>query len=85
VTPRLRADVSMVDDSGSAVLLDERTGRYFQLNQTGATIVRDLLQGHSVDVTARRLAERHTVPADRALADVTRLLGQLADARLIDR
>jgi hypothetical protein len=85
MTLRLRADVSMVDDAGSAVLLDEHTGRYFQLNSTGATVVRGLLQGHSVDDTARQLAERYPVAADRALADVISILDQLADARLVDR
>ncbi len=85
MTLRLRADVSMVDDAGSAVLLDERTGRYFQLNGTGATIVRGLLGGRSVADTARRLAERHPAAADRALADVTGLLDQLADAGLVER
>lgn len=82
---RLRDDVSMVDDAGSAVLLDERTGRYFQLNRTGTSIVRGLLDGHSVDDTAQRLARRHPVPVDRARTDVLRLLDQLADAGLVER
>jgi hypothetical protein len=85
MTLRLRADVSMVDDAGSAVLLDERTGRYFQLNSTGATIVRSLLRGDSVEDTARQLAERYPVAAEQALADVVGVLDQLADARLVDR
>jgi hypothetical protein len=84
VTLRLRADVSMVDTDGAAVLLDQRTGRYFQLNETGAAIVRDLLDGRSTDATARRLAARHPVAAERALADITGLLSQLSDAHLVD-
>lgn len=85
MTVQLRADVSMVDTDSAVVLLDQRAGRYFQLNDTGGVILRDLLDGRSVDATARRLAARCPVPFERALADVAGLLSQLSDAKLVER
>jgi hypothetical protein len=43
MTVRLRADMSATDTDDGPVLLDERVGRYWQLNRTGAFVLRLLL------------------------------------------
>lgn len=65
------------------VLLDERTGRYWQLNGTGAAVLRHLLDGSTVDAAAARLRERHPDAADRIAADVAGLLDSLHAAKLV--
>ncbi|MEV5884858.1 lasso peptide biosynthesis PqqD family chaperone [Streptomyces sp. NPDC052020] len=65
------------------VLLDERTGRYWQLNSTGAIILTALLDGAHPDRIAERLAATRPVTYDRARADVTALLAHLEQHRLV--
>ncbi|MBV9141245.1 MAG: lasso peptide biosynthesis PqqD family chaperone [Pseudonocardiales bacterium] len=80
---RLRADVSTTDTGEGMVVLDERAGRYWQLNQTGALVLRLLLDGVAPHQIARVLAERHAVRIERAAADVTTFLAQLRTAGLV--
>ncbi|MBV8543037.1 MAG: lasso peptide biosynthesis PqqD family chaperone [Pseudonocardiales bacterium] len=80
---RLRTDVSTADTDDGAVLLDERAGRYWQLNPTGALVLRLLLEGTAPHRVAQALAERHTVGTERAAADVAALLRHLRTAGLV--
>ncbi|MFB8034006.1 lasso peptide biosynthesis PqqD family chaperone [Streptomyces sp. NPDC056004] len=69
------------------VLLDERDGRYWQLNATGATVLQALLDGATPQQVAERLAAARPVTSERAAADVAALIDHLtrvgltADAR----
>ncbi|MDT0344233.1 lasso peptide biosynthesis PqqD family chaperone [Streptomyces litchfieldiae] len=81
---RLRRDVTACDTDGGMVLLDERTGRYWQLNSTGAQVLRALLDGATPEEVTGRLAETRAVAPDRVAADIGTLLGQLADAGLTE-
>ncbi|RCV52253.1 lasso peptide biosynthesis PqqD family chaperone [Marinitenerispora sediminis] len=83
MTLALRADVSAADTGEGMVLLDERTGRYYQLNGTGAMITRLLLDGCSAEEAAGRVADRYPVHPDRAAVDVRRLLASLRRAGLV--
>jgi hypothetical protein len=66
------------------VLLDEHTGRYWQLNGTGALVLGALLDGLTSQQTALRLRELHpALPAEQADDDVIKLLGSLHAARLV--
>jgi hypothetical protein len=49
VKVRLRADVSAIDADDGLVLLDERSGKYYQLNSSGAIVLRALLDDGSAD------------------------------------
>ncbi|WP_106399801.1 lasso peptide biosynthesis PqqD family chaperone [Actinocorallia populi] len=80
---RLRPGVSTADTSYGTVLLDERSGEYWQLNPTGALIVRLMLAGAGPERTAAALAEEFEVEEPRALRDVTALLEELRSARLV--
>lgn len=77
---RLRAEVVAVDTGDARVLLDERTGRYFQLNRSGALILDAALAGEDA---AERLTEAYAVHPDEAAADVAALVEGLRAAGLV--
>ncbi len=66
MSPRLRPDIATTDTEHGTVLLDERSGRYFQLNLTGARVLRALLDGQSADRIADGLASDHHLDPRRA-------------------
>ncbi|MEU3875745.1 MULTISPECIES: lasso peptide biosynthesis PqqD family chaperone [Streptomyces] len=74
----------MTDTDDGMVLLDEATGRYWQLNSTGAFVLRALLAGSGPREAARGLGERHPgLGAERAATDVAALIASLHAARLV--
>lgn len=79
----LRADVSLTETDNGLVLLDERAGTYFQMNATGALVLRRLLAGAGQQEIVALLGERFAVDADRAAADVAALLERLRDTGLL--
>jgi hypothetical protein len=83
MTLQLRADVSAADTDDGTVLLDERAGRYWQLNPTGALVLRLLLDGACPHQVAQTLADRHAVSTEQAAADVAALLERLHTAGLV--
>ena len=62
---RLRDDVSTADTDDGMILLDERAGRYWQLNRTGALVLTLLRDGAAPQHVAHTLADRHGVSWDR--------------------
>lgn len=80
---RLHADVSACTTDDGMVLLDERAGRYWQLNGTGALVVQALLDGTEPEHIADRLAATRPVSREQATADVTALIEHLLRARLV--
>lgn len=65
------------------VLLDERVGRYWQLNGTGALVVQALLDGAEPEQIAEQLAATRPVTRERAADDVTALVEHLVRERLV--
>ncbi|MFI5779506.1 lasso peptide biosynthesis PqqD family chaperone [Nocardia sp. NPDC051570] len=85
---RLREDVSLTEtQDGSAVLLDERSGQYWQLNPSGLTIVRLGMDGVADRDIARRLLPEPSaeVTVDQVVADIRELVGQLVAGELVIR
>lgn len=80
---RLRRHVSVSDVVDGMVLLDERKGRYFKVNASGALILRTLLDGASPADAVRALVERYEVSEERAAADVDALTAELAGNGLV--
>ena len=80
---RLRPDVLVTDTDDGLVLLDGRSGRYWELNGTGAATLYGLLGGDSADLVAEALTARYDVPLDQAAADVTSFIGCLRSAGLV--
>ncbi|MET9606995.1 lasso peptide biosynthesis PqqD family chaperone [Streptomyces sp. NPDC006512] len=66
-----------------AVLLDAKSGAYWQLNPTSATIVSALLDGGQAEDATRRLTEEYDVDAERAAADVHAVLTAMAEAGVV--
>lgn len=84
MTLALAPDVSVTDtEDGGMVLLDGRTGRYWQLNPTGGLIVRLLLSEGSAPAAASRLRQRFPQEKDRIDGDVDGILRTLRDRRLV--
>ncbi|MEU9118146.1 lasso peptide biosynthesis PqqD family chaperone [Streptomyces sp. NPDC048483] len=80
----LRPGVCMTDTPDGMVLLDEVTGRYWQLNRTAALVLRSLLDGAEPPDAARALSEAYPrLTAERADADTASITRALTEARLV--
>lgn len=65
------------------LLRDERRGRYWQLNGTGALVVQALVDGATPEQGAERLAATRPVTPERATADVRALVARLVKEKLV--
>ncbi|WP_341716391.1 lasso peptide biosynthesis PqqD family chaperone [Micromonospora sp. FIMYZ51] len=83
MTVRLHDHVLLTETEDGAVLLDERRGRYWQLNGSGALLLTMLLSGAVVEQAATALMDRYPVDGERALADVRALVSGLRAAGLV--
>ncbi|GHE38190.1 hypothetical protein GCM10018785_04780 [Streptomyces longispororuber] len=79
----LHPDVSLAETDDGAVLLHQRTGRYWQLNPTGVLVLKNLLDGRTHDQAAQELTERHRAAPEAARRDVARLVDSLRAADLL--
>ncbi|WP_037685797.1 lasso peptide biosynthesis PqqD family chaperone [Streptomyces aureocirculatus] len=80
----LRAGVSATGTATGMVLLDEATGRSWQLNATATLVLRALLAGDDPEHTAHRLHERRPQLApDQAADDVIACIDTLTHAHLV--
>ncbi|MGW7407853.1 lasso peptide biosynthesis PqqD family chaperone [Streptomyces sp. NPDC054833] len=82
---RLRADVSLVETDYGKILLDGRSGKYWELNPTGSLVLDELMSGGDLDAVITRLTAEFEVGAERARADAEALVAALVEARLVDR
>ncbi|PRX50404.1 coenzyme PQQ synthesis protein D (PqqD) [Prauserella shujinwangii] len=80
---RFRDDVSLADTEYGAVLLDERSGRYWQLNPTGVLVVRALMAGDDPEQAATALTAEYDIAESQARQDVDVLLDGLRSAGLV--
>jgi Coenzyme PQQ synthesis protein D (PqqD) len=83
VSLQLRADVSLTDTDDGMVLLDERSGRYWQLNSSGALVLRRLLDGATPEEVTKTLTTRYPVSQEQAGSDVAALVASLRAAGLV--
>ena len=81
---RLHRDVSVTDTDDGSVLLQQRTGRYFQLNVTGSRVLRRLLDGETPENIAADLASTYGIDRKRADQDVGAVIQQLKTAELTE-
>lgn len=82
MTKQLHPQVTFRSTDEGGVLLDRRTGAYFQLNRTGCEVLQEYLKGRSHDEIVKELQERYRSEAGRVAADVTALLDELATRKL---
>ncbi|MCL3994646.1 lasso peptide biosynthesis PqqD family chaperone [Streptomyces lavenduligriseus] len=81
---RLQPHVTTVATDDGLVLLDERGGRYWQLNTTAAAILEHLARGADPRTTAEHLVSRYGIGREQAESDVHTFLEQLRSAGLLD-
>ncbi len=81
--PRLHPEIATTDTDDGLVLLDERTGRYWQLNPTGAHVLHALLAGQHPEQIAHDLATRYRTDLQQAHRDVAALIDHLHAAKLV--
>ena len=84
MTFKLRDGVSSADTDYGTVLLDEGSGRYWNLNPSAALALRTLLDGGTPDQAVRALTERYSVDAGTADRDLRELLDGLRSAGLVE-
>ncbi|WP_158896204.1 lasso peptide biosynthesis PqqD family chaperone [Amycolatopsis anabasis] len=84
MSPRLRPDIATTDTEHGIVLLDGRTGRYYQLNPTGTRILHALEAGHTPEQIATQLADLHHLDPDQARHDVEAITTHLHTANLLE-
>ncbi|OLR92809.1 lasso peptide biosynthesis PqqD family chaperone [Actinokineospora bangkokensis] len=78
-----RQGVSAAKTPHGMVLLDERRGRYWQVNETGAAIAAHVLAGRSLDVAVDALLADHPADTDRVRADAAAFVTALRNAGLL--
>lgn len=83
MTVKLRDGVSVADTDYGVVLLDEVSGEFWNLNPTGALVLRALLADGSVEQATRELSEQYAVDRESASRDVQELVTALNSAGLI--
>jgi hypothetical protein len=81
----LRDGVFLAETDDGIALLDEDSGQYYNLNPTGALVLRKLLDGGTPDQAAKELTEEYTVDMDSANRDVKELVDALESAKLLER
>ncbi|GAB2714390.1 lasso peptide biosynthesis PqqD family chaperone [Kitasatospora kifunensis] len=81
----LRPHVTATPTGDGMVLLDQRSGKYWQLNATAALVLRALLEGASPEQAAAALTAAHPAAADRAAEDVSALVDRLRTVNLTER
>jgi hypothetical protein len=81
---KLRPGVYEAETEYGVVLLDGGSGEYFDLNGTGALVLRALLAGATPGQVAQTLTEEYAVNLDEATRDVRELLADLRTAQLVE-
>jgi hypothetical protein len=81
---KLRTGVFEAETEYGIVLLDGDNGEYFDLNGTGALVLRTLLSGATAGQAAQALTDEYAVDLDDATRDVADLLTHLRTAQLIE-
>lgn len=80
---RLRPDITTTSTKDGLILLDERSGRYWQLNSTGAHVLQALINGEQPEQIIREIAMRYCIDPHQAHHDVTVLTSRLHGAKLV--
>jgi Coenzyme PQQ synthesis protein D (PqqD) len=80
----LARDVTVTAVESGAVILDGRRGRYWQLNESGAAVLRMLLEGADPAATAASLFSEALVTDEQARHDVQALVDSLSAAMLVE-
>ncbi|MWA16045.1 lasso peptide biosynthesis PqqD family chaperone [Streptomyces sp. BA2] len=79
---RFGPDVSTAETDYGTVLLDQRSGDYWELNPTGSLVVKTLLDGGEEATAVDALVTEFAIDRARAEQDVTALVRELRESGL---
>ncbi|MGW7086672.1 lasso peptide biosynthesis PqqD family chaperone [Streptomyces sp. NPDC054871] len=79
---RFGPDVSTAETDYGTVLLDQRSGDYWELNPTGTLVVKTLLDGGEEATAVDALVTEFAIDRARAEQDVTALVRELRESGL---
>ncbi|MBW4719984.1 lasso peptide biosynthesis PqqD family chaperone [Saccharothrix sp. SC076] len=82
---RLHRDALSAETDDGVVLLNQRSGHYWQLNQSGVDTLRRLLAGQSADDVAKDFAAAYEIDPARAHQDITAMTDRLLAAGFLSR
>jgi coenzyme PQQ synthesis protein D (PqqD) len=75
--------VTVAETDFGAVILQERTGRYWRLNPTAVLVVRALLAGVDEDEVLRQVVDAFDVEPAQAQADIAELIAGMRGAGVV--
>ena len=87
---KLKEDIELEEKQGyisreaGALLLDYETNKYYEINETGTTIVKLLQKHKALEEILNAVCEDYIVPRDIALNDVNEFLQKLKKYTLIE-
>ncbi|MCA6091076.1 lasso peptide biosynthesis PqqD family chaperone [Streptomyces sp. SCA3-4] len=79
---QLGADVCTATTKYGTILLDQRSGAYWELNPTGTLVVRTLLEGGDEEDAVNALLAEFDIDRDQAARDVAALTDHLRTSGL---
>lgn len=82
---RIPDHICVAETEYGAILLDQHSGRYYQLNPTAALVVEGLVGDAEPTVIAQRLARNFDVTAEQAGTDVADLTVTLERTGILER
>ncbi|GAA4436451.1 lasso peptide biosynthesis PqqD family chaperone [Phytohabitans houttuyneae] len=82
---KLRSGVLVTDTDYGAVLLDEESGAFWTLNETGVAVVRAIAEGGDAEAAVAALSREFDVDRATAEHDVSCLVSELCASGLMER
>lgn len=83
MTLKVSKHLTLAETEFGAAMLDEKSGRYWQLNPAAAVIARTLLDGGTPEDAVRAVTDRFDVDDARASADVRGLVEAMRAAGVV--
>lgn len=80
---KLRKGIAVTTTEYGGVLLDERDGSYWQLNDTSIIVVETIAAGQAPEVAVERIVAEFDVERAEAESDVAQLTRQLVEAKIL--
>ncbi|MFD3975596.1 lasso peptide biosynthesis PqqD family chaperone [Streptomyces cyaneofuscatus] len=80
---KLRKGIAVTTTEYGGVLLDEKDGSYWQLNDTSVIVVETLAAGQAPEAAVERIVAEFDVERAEAESDVAELTRQLVEAKIL--
>ena len=81
--PKIESDVTVQHVGDESLVLDVESGQIHQLNATASWILEQCDGENSIESIAKDFAENFSLDSETALSDVTAVIEQLSQAKVI--